>query len=87
VLKLLASQAAISIENANLFRDVQKGAGIGAAGRRGTAQISFDMIPALAWRASADGSFEFANRQWHEYTGISADEALRRHVDSRLSSR
>ena len=75
VLQLLASQAAISIENANLFRDVQRAQ---ETARRVSDELrrSFDMIPALAWRASADGSFEFANRQWHEYTGISAEDAL-----------
>jgi PAS domain S-box-containing protein len=75
VLQLLASQAAISIENANLFRDAQRAQEsakrVGEELRR-----SFDMIPALAWRASPDGRFEFANRQWHEYTGISPEEAL-----------
>jgi PAS domain S-box-containing protein len=75
VLRLLASQAAVSIENANLFRDIQKAQ---ESARRVGEELrsSFDMIPALAWRASADGSFEFANRQWHEYTGISADDAF-----------
>jgi PAS domain S-box-containing protein len=75
VLQLLASQAAISIENANLFRDVQRAQ---ESARRVGEELrrSFDMIPALAWRASPDGSFEFANRQWHEYTGISSDDAL-----------
>jgi formate hydrogenlyase transcriptional activator len=34
-----------------------------------------DAIPALAWSASADGSAEFFNRRWLEYTGLSAPEA------------
>ena len=75
VLQLLASQAAISIENANLFRDVQRAQ---EDARRVSDELrrSFDMIPALAWRAAPNGTFEFANRQWHEYTGISASVAL-----------
>jgi PAS domain S-box-containing protein len=74
ILQLLASQAAISIENAELFRHVQEtqdqARRVGEELRR-----SFDMIPALAWRASPDGLLEFANKQWHDFTGVSRDEA------------
>lgn len=30
-----------------------------------------DTIPAMAWCAGPDGSMEFLNRQWHDYTGLS----------------
>lgn len=33
-----------------------------------------DTIPALAWCARPDGSMEFLNRQWHDYTGLSPAE-------------
>jgi PAS domain S-box-containing protein len=33
-----------------------------------------DAIPAMAWSSLPDGSVEFANRRWHDYTGISAEE-------------
>jgi len=75
LLQLLASQAAVSIENAQLFLNVQKTQE--HARRVGDElQRSFDMIPALAWRASAHGVIETANKQWHDYTGISRDDAL-----------
>src|SRR3569833_2074802 len=32
-------------------------------------------IPTLIWRTSADGSAEFFNRPWLDYTGLSNDEA------------
>lgn len=74
VLQFVASQAAISIENAELFRDVQRTRDIlrqaGEELRR-----SFDMISALAWSASPDGMLEFSNKQWHDYTGITAEDA------------
>jgi formate hydrogenlyase transcriptional activator len=35
-----------------------------------------DTIPALAWCARPDGSMEFLNRQWHEYTGLSPAETI-----------
>jgi PAS domain S-box-containing protein len=34
-----------------------------------------DTIPALAWSARPDGSAEFFNRRWLDYTGLSADQA------------
>jgi hypothetical protein len=34
-----------------------------------------DAIPTLAWSARPDGSAEFQNRCWLDYTGLSAEEA------------
>src|SRR6266853_1433974 len=34
-----------------------------------------DTIPALAWSARPDGSAEFFNRRWLDYSGLSAEEA------------
>ena len=34
-----------------------------------------DAIPTLAWCNLPDGSNEFLNKGWHEYTGLSADES------------
>lgn len=33
-------------------------------------------IPALAWCARPDGSMEFLNKKWHEYTGLSPAETI-----------
>jgi PAS domain S-box-containing protein len=73
VLQLLAAQAAIAIENAELFRSVQE---TQQKARKANDELkrSFDMIPALAWRAAADGAFEFANQQWHDFTGLSPND-------------
>ncbi|MGA8152186.1 MAG: PAS domain S-box protein [Terriglobales bacterium] len=38
-------------------------------------QTIVDTIPTLAWRVSADGPAEFLNRRWHDYTGLSPEEA------------
>jgi formate hydrogenlyase transcriptional activator len=35
-----------------------------------------DTIPTLAWCALPDGSNEFLNQRWHDYTGLSTQEAL-----------
>src|SRR3569833_1928234 len=34
-----------------------------------------DAVPTLIWRASTDGSAEFFNRRWLEYTGLSVEQA------------
>src|SRR5713226_4433309 len=34
-----------------------------------------DTIPTLAWCNLPDGSNEFLNQRWHEYTGLSPQEA------------
>jgi formate hydrogenlyase transcriptional activator len=38
-------------------------------------QAIVDTIPAFVWRAAPDGSKEFLNQRWHEYTGLSPAEA------------
>jgi PAS domain-containing protein len=37
-------------------------------------QTILDTIPALAWAARPDGSAEFFNRRWLDYTGLSAEQ-------------
>src|SRR5881628_3626364 len=38
-------------------------------------QTILDAIPAIAWCKLPDGSNEFVNQRWQDYTGIPADEA------------
>jgi PAS domain S-box-containing protein len=35
-----------------------------------------DTVPTLAWSARPDGSAEFFNQRWLDYTGLSAEQAL-----------
>jgi len=76
VLQLLASQAAISLENARLYTEVQQAEERAKQSER-EFRLAVDMMPALAWNTLADGSIETLNKQWHDYTGISAKEAFR----------
>jgi PAS domain S-box-containing protein len=39
-------------------------------------QTIIDTIPVLAWSARPDGSIDFFNQQWANYTGMSPDKAL-----------
>jgi formate hydrogenlyase transcriptional activator len=34
-----------------------------------------ETIPAIAWTNSSDGSIEFVNKRWQEYTGMSAEQS------------
>jgi PAS domain S-box-containing protein len=38
-------------------------------------RLVVDAIPTLAWSAQADGSVDFFNQRWLDYTGLSAEEA------------
>ena len=39
-------------------------------------RLVIDTIPALVWSAWPDGSLDFVNQRWEEYTGLSPEEAL-----------
>jgi PAS domain S-box-containing protein len=39
-------------------------------------RLVVDTIPTLAWSARPDGSAEFFNERWLDYTGLSAEQAL-----------
>jgi PAS domain S-box-containing protein len=68
VLKLLTSQAAISLQNARFYKELQES--------EDRLRIAIDTIPAMVWINSADGSLEFINQRWRAYTGLSEDRAL-----------
>jgi formate hydrogenlyase transcriptional activator len=40
-------------------------------------RVMVDAIPTLAWCSLADGSAEFFNQRWHDYTGLSPQESQR----------
>jgi PAS domain-containing protein len=44
---------------------------------RQTQDVHFvvDVIPTLAWSARPDGSADFFNQRWLDYTGLSAEQA------------
>jgi PAS domain S-box-containing protein len=39
-------------------------------------RVVIDTIPALAWSVLPDGSVDFVNQRWLEYTGLSLEEAI-----------
>jgi PAS domain S-box-containing protein len=68
VLKLLASQAATSLENARLYADLQ------ASEHR--LRLAIDSIPAIVGRIDGSGSvIEFFNKRWYDYIGATSEES------------
>jgi PAS domain S-box-containing protein len=57
VLGLLASQAAISLENAALYSDLQLQVGL------------LQLLPVSAWTLKPDGTPDFVNQVWIEFSG------------------
>ncbi|HYO57461.1 PAS domain S-box protein [Archangium sp.] len=39
-------------------------------------QLLADTLPHLAWMSRADGTCEYVNQPWHQYTGLSMEESL-----------
>ena len=76
VLQIIGSQAAISLENARLFAELKEAREQARRAEEQNQQL-FDMIPALAWRATPTGVIDAINKQWTDYTGISTEEAAR----------
>src|SRR5882672_10938435 len=46
-----------------------------AMGDREEARRMLDYLPVLSWRGLPDGSKDFFNHRWHEYTGLSPEQA------------
>jgi PAS domain S-box-containing protein len=61
VLELLAGQAAISLENAALYTDLQLQVGL------------LQHLPVSAWTLKPDGTPDFVNRVWLEFAGQTPD--------------
>jgi PAS domain S-box-containing protein len=66
LLKLLASQAAISLENAHLYTELQQS--------EDHLRLAIDTIPMMVGIARPDGSSYFLNQRWLEYTGLSLEQ-------------
>jgi PAS domain S-box-containing protein len=74
VLELLASQAAISLQNARLYSDLQR--------NEDRLRRVIDTIPAHVWSTTPDGTVDFINQRLMESTGLSLEDLLRRGWES-----
>jgi PAS domain S-box-containing protein len=74
LLEVLASQAAISLENARLHADLRS-AQERLSGAVRENELMIDVIPTVAWRAQCNGYVEHFNKPWLEYTGMTREDA------------
>ncbi|HUN85271.1 MAG TPA: ATP-binding protein, partial [Terracidiphilus sp.] len=72
-LQLLAAQAAISLENATLYSDLQLQVGI------------LQHLPVSAWTLKPDGTPDFVNQVWLEFAGQSSD-FIRSHPEAWMTA-
>jgi PAS domain S-box-containing protein len=75
VLKLLALQAGIALENAHLYGDLAQAKKALLASERNL-QLIIDTMPALVWSTRADGSMEFVNQHYSDYVGLPLEQLL-----------
>jgi PAS domain S-box-containing protein len=68
LLNLLASQAAISLENARLYTSLQQS--------EHRLRLAIDAIPAMVGTMLPDGSVDFLNKRWQEYTGLPSQQGF-----------
>jgi PAS domain S-box-containing protein len=73
VLELLASQAAISLENAALYTDLQLQVGL------------LQQLPVSAWTLKPDGTPDFVNRVWLDFSGQTPD-FIRSHPEAWMTA-
>jgi PAS domain S-box-containing protein len=73
VLELLAAQAAISLENAILYTDLQLQVGL------------LQHLPASVWTLKPNGTPDFVNRVWLEFAGHTL-EVVRSHPEAWMSA-
>jgi PAS domain S-box-containing protein len=93
LLKIFASRAAAELKRQKAENELQAALQEGERMRKELRDV-IEMIPTSAWTTTADGSVEFVNRRWREYTGLSGEgssgsgwqaavhpEDIGRHVD------
>jgi PAS domain S-box-containing protein len=62
----VSTHAGISIENSKLFSELK------ASEQK--FQFTLDAMPQMVWTANAQGEFDYINKHWVEYTGLSLKE-------------
>jgi PAS domain S-box-containing protein len=71
----LAAQAAVAMDNARLFETATAERANAEANERYYRFLA-ETIPQIVWTARPDGTTDYFNQRWYDYTGISSDEAL-----------
>jgi PAS domain S-box-containing protein len=70
----LAAQAAIAMDNARLFESARAERANAEANERYYRFLA-EAIPQIIWTARPDGSLDYYNQRWYEYTGMTLEES------------
>lgn len=92
ILNLLASQAAISIQNANMYSSMQKAKEQAQHAMQAQKYVNHEtleflkanyrfrqlseFLPLIVYSLRLDGDIEYINQRWCTYTGLSLEESL-----------
>ncbi|HEV2800138.1 MAG TPA: PAS domain S-box protein [Pyrinomonadaceae bacterium] len=71
----LAAQAAIAMDNARLFESARQERANAEANERYYRFLA-EAIPEIIWTADPDGTTDYFNQRWYEYTGLTREESL-----------
>ena len=74
---LAMSVVAMLVREARRRREIDE-----ACAAKHDLQVAIDTIPAIVWITAADGTVEFMNRAWRDFTGVSSAEAPQRWVET-----
>jgi PAS domain S-box-containing protein len=69
----LAAQAAIAMDNARLFESARQERANAEANERYYRFLA-EAIPEIIWTADPDGTVDYFNRRWYEYTGLTRED-------------
>jgi PAS domain S-box-containing protein len=69
----LAAQAAIAMDNARLFETAQRERAKAESSEQRYRFLA-ESIPQIVWTANADGSSDYFNQRWFDYTSLSRDD-------------
>lgn len=74
ILQAVAPQAAIALENARSFAELNDAKALLAESEQ-EFRMANDTMPSMNWSADANGGDEWFNKEWYEYTGLTPQEA------------
>ncbi|HEX8143001.1 MAG TPA: PAS domain S-box protein [Pyrinomonadaceae bacterium] len=75
IVKGLAAQAAIAMDNARLYETARRERALLEASEERYRSLA-DAMPQIVWTARPDGYLDYYNRRWFEYTGFTEEESL-----------
>ncbi|MBW9116893.1 PAS domain-containing protein [Rhizobium cauense] len=74
MLMAIAPHAAIALDNAKLFAELEMEKA-DLAEREHELRMANDTMPSMTWSADANGANEWFNKEWYKYTGLTPEQA------------